>query len=651
MIDSKKKFYVTTPIYYVTAKPHLGSLYSTLLADVAARWHKLRGYNTFFLTGTDEHGQKVAEAAAKAGKQPQEFVDSFIDNYKDMWHKYEIEYNEFIRTTDTAHVKAVQEWLKRLQESGAIYKSYYTGYYCTPCETFVTEKDASLQENEQEPVCPSCSRATAAVSEESYFFKLSEYQDKLLKFYKENPDFITPRERFNEVISFVKGGLRDLSISRTTVSWGIPFPEDTKHVTYVWADALNNYITAIGYGNPARQEELTYWWPADMQVMGKDIVRFHAVYWPAFLMASGLELPKKLLVHGWIKVNNQKMSKSLGNAVDPQVLLDTYGAEPIRYYLTRHMAITQDAEFSIEDLEQRITSDLANDLGNLLNRMVTLAHKFDAYKVNAPQSWDTKELALRASCYSMLELFALDMQEGYFYRALNSLWKFINDVNGYFHEQEPWKVIKTDRARFEQILSATCHSLEAIGILLSPVLPNKMAELLTSIGVTLAPGNDMVADLTSNPWNKKFMLHKIDNLFEKHQPEKIATEQQETATPVQPLAVELPAVNSITIDDFAKIMLLIGTIEQCEEVAKSDKLYKLQVNFGSYGIRQILSGIRQHFTPEELLNKQSIFVYNLEPRKLMGNESQGMMLLAENAEKKLTRATVEYSVPNGTRLK
>ena len=659
MIDSKKKFYVTTPIYYVTAKPHLGSLYSTLLADVAARWHKLCGYDTFFLTGTDEHGQKVAEAAAKAQKEPQAFVDSFIDNYKDMWHKYEIDYNAFIRTTDRSHVTAVQEWLRKLQKSGAIYKAYYTGFYCTPCETYVTDKDGSQQAGQEAPSCPSCNRATAAVSEESYFFKLSKYQDRLLEFYKENPDFITPRERFNEVISFVKSGLKDLSISRTTVSWGIPFPDDTKHVTYVWADALNNYITAIGYGNISRQEEFNYWWPADMQVMGKDIVRFHAVYWPAFLMASGLQLPKKLLVHGWIKVNNQKMSKSLGNAVDPQVLLDTYGAEPIRYYLTRHMAITQDAEFSIEDLEQRITSDLANDLGNLLNRMVTLAHKFDAYEITAPVNWGAKELALQDSCKNMLKLFVSDMHEGYFYRALNNLWKFINDVNGYFHEQEPWKVVKTDKVRFEQILSATCHSLETIGILLSPVMPSKMAELLASIGASRAleiPGKNIVSDLSSNPWNKKFMLHKIGNLFEKHQPDKQALDGQQ-AVPQAQTAPDTPEVKPVTpvapvtIDDFAKIMLLVGTIEQCEEVAKSDKLYKLQVNFGEYGMRQILSGIRQHFKQEELLHKQSIFVYNLEPRKLMGNESQGMMLLGENAEKKLVRATVEFSVPNGTRLK
>ena len=366
-MDNQHKFYVTTPIYYPTSRPHLGHLYSTLLADVAARWHKLRGYKTFFMTGTDEHGQKIAEAAAKAHKTPKEFVDSFIDAYKELWNSYDIVYDYFARTTDEHHIKAVQQWIRQLQASGDIYKSYYTGFYCTPCETYVTEKDEQppLEEG-MAPVCGMCSRETVYIKEESYFFRLSAYQDRLLAFYEENLDFIVPAERLNEVISFVKGGLKDLSISRTTVSWGIPFPDDPKHVSYVWADALNIYITAVGFGNEARREEFNFWWPADLQIMGKDIVRFHAVYWPAFLMATGLAEPKQLLVHGWFKVNQQKMSKSFGNVVDPQTLLSAYGADAVRYYLIRHMAITQDSEFSIIDLEQRISSDLANDLGNLL---------------------------------------------------------------------------------------------------------------------------------------------------------------------------------------------------------------------------------------------------------------------------------------------
>ena len=352
------------------------------------------------------------------------------------------------------------------------------------------------------------------VSEESYFFRLSAYQGRLLEFYEENPDFIVPPERLNEVISFVKQGLKDLSISRTTVKWGIPFPDDSNHVTYVWADALNNYITAVGYGNPLREQEFNFWWPADMQILGKDILRFHAIYWPAFLMASDLKLPKKLVVHGWLKVDNQKMSKSFGNVVDPKILLDKYGADPIRYYLTRYMAITQDSEFSIPDLEQRINSDLANDLGNLLNRMTALAYKRDLYEVRPPQNWDVKSLALRDSFWDMLELFQSDMEEGYFYKAIANLSKFVSQVNAYFHSKEPWK--ENDSIKFEEIISATAHSLYSIAILLWPVMPTKMVELMKSLGINFElKEQDLIAELDENPWNKVFILSKIENLFQK----------------------------------------------------------------------------------------------------------------------------------------
>jgi len=645
--NKSKKFYVTTPIYYVTAKPHLGSLYSTLLADIAARWHKLKGCKTFFLTGTDEHGQKVAEAAFKNNMAPQDFVDSFINDFKQTWYDYGISYDYFIRTTDENHVKAVQAWIKRLKEKGDIYKSYYTGFYCTPCETFVTEKD---QEDSKTPDCSSCNRQTSLVSEESYFFKLSSYQDKLLKFYEENADFVVPNERLNEVISFVKQGLKDLSISRTTVKWGIPFPDDSQHVTYVWADALNNYITAIGYGNPAKEEEFNFWWPADLQILGKDIVRFHAIYWPAFLMASDLQIPKKLLVHGWIKINNQKMSKSLGNAIDPKILLDKYGADAIRYYLARYMAITQDSEFSISDLEHRINADLANDLGNLLNRMVTLAQKKDLFEIKPPQNWGIKALALRDAFWDSLELFESEMEEGYFYKALAHLAKFISQVNAYFHAQEPWR--EKDPLKFEEIISATCHSLYSVAVLLWPVMPNKMVELLKSLGVNfeLKEGQDLITELDDNPWNKTFILNKIDNLFQKIE---IQKEEMEPAIKPQNVINEevKPEVANITIQDFTNVMLLVGTIESCESIKGSDKLYKLGVNFGSYGIRQVLSGIKLQFAPEQLIARQAVFVYNLEPRKMMGLESQGMILTATGFDQALHLVSPGTLVPNGTRLK
>ncbi len=629
-----KKFYVTTPIYYVTAKPHLGSLYSTLLADVAARWHKLRGDKTFFLTGTDEHGGKIAQAAKKVGKVPKEFVDSFIDAYKDMWHKYDIRYDHFIRTTDESHVKAVQQWLRKLQQTGDIYKSHYTGYYCTPCETYVT---GDYSKEDEAPRCLSCDRVTVYIAEESYFFRLSAYQDRLLKFYEEHPDFIIPSERSHEVLSFVKSGLKDLSISRTTISWGIPFPDDPGHVTYVWADALNNYITAIGYASEAKKGEFHFWWPADMQVIGKDIVRFHAVYWPAFLMAAGLDVPKHLLVHGWITVNQQKMSKSFGNVVDPQLLLDAYGKDAVRYYLIRHMAITQDSEFSTMDLEQRISSDLANDLGNLLNRVVTLAHKHELYEIRPPKNWGAQGLNLRDAFWSMLDTYSLDMEDGYFYRALQGLWKFIHEVNAYFHNAEPWKI--TDKERFEEVISATCHSLHAIGILLLPVMPAKMEVMLKSLGVTTDFQGDLVQTLSENPWTKTFLLTKIPALFEKYEPEQIATKEAPEA--------QIPV---ISFDDFVKVALMVGTIDRCEEVKGSDKLLALQVNFGPHGMRQILAGVKKSLAPADLQGKQAVFTFNLAPRKMMGFESQGMLLVARDEENTLTIVAPTAVVPDGTRL-
>lgn len=638
----QKKCYVTTPIYYVTAKPHLGSLYSTLIADVIARHAKLQGKDAFFLTGTDEHGQKVAEAAQKAGTSPKIFVDSFIDAYKTAWNRYEIQYDAFIRTTDIHHVKAVQEWIVRLQKQGDIYKALYEGWYCTPCETFVTEKESEVKG--QAPTCPSCGRETKALSEETYFFKLSAYQDKLLAFYEQNPDFILPKERMKEVVNFVKEGLRDLSISRTTVTWGIPFPGDEKHVTYVWADALNNYITAIGYGQEDKQKEFAKWWPADVQVMGKDIVRFHAIYWPAFLMASGLPLPKHLLVHGWILVDKNKMSKSLGNVVDPMYLFEQYGADAVRYYLMRQMAVTHDSNFSIEDLERHIETDLANDLGNLLNRMSSLAEKQHIFDIKHPDIWSESAMELRSACWDMLEEFERYMAEYQFHMALASAWKFINKANAYFHSQEPWKLAKSNPAAFAEVLSATCHSLHVIGYILWPVMPQKMEQLLASLGRPFNLEEDKIEKLEFGNWNKEFLLRKIDTLFIKPEPKEETMEIKEEQKPV------VAPSDEITIDDVMKVQMVVGTVEKCETLEASDKLYVLQVNFGDKGVRQILSGVRKSFTPEELIGKQGVFAFNLKPRKMLGLESQGMMLFAKDTEGRMVIATVGGPVANGTRL-
>lgn len=646
---AKQTYYITTPIYYGTAKPHLGSLYSTLIADVVNRWQKINGKDTFFLTGTDEHGQKIAQAAAQAGKSPKEFVDSFIAAYQETWDAYHITYNKFIRTTDAYHIKGVQDFITKLLATGDIYKANYSGWYCTPCETFVTESSGehSAKSAAKGPQCPSCGRDTVAVSEETYFFKLSAYQDKLLKFYKDNPDFIVPRERAQEVISFVESGLKDLSISRTTISWGVPFPKDPKHVVYVWVDALCNYITAVGYGDASKAKELAKWWPADLHVIGKDIVRFHAVYWPAFLMAAGLTPPKRLLVHGWIKVNAQKMSKSLGNVVDPLALVQQYGCEPIRYYLMRHLAINQDGDFNIQDVEKRISSDLANDLGNLLQRMVSLADQYGMHQITAPKKWSPKAIELRDNAWNALEEYELHMNNYEFHRALAQLWKFINQVNAYFHEQEPWKVIKHNPEQFREIISAVCHSLSMIATLLWPVMPEKMVALLESLGQPFKPDQDTLEELDLETWHKTFTLSKIPALFQKYE---IAV------APIEPdgTVSKSPSASNdalVQIEDVLKIELRVGTITTAVIVPKSDKLIRMEVDFGPHGKRQILAGIRASYQPEELVGKQAVFIFNLKPRMMLGFESQGMMLVAEDASGKVKITLIEGLVPNGSRLR
>ena len=641
-MDKLKKFYVTTPIYYVTARPHLGTLYTTILADVVARWNQLQGKKTFLLTGTDEHGQKVAKAAEKAAKSPKEFVDGFIDAYQSTWRDYEVEYDHFIRTTDPYHEKAVQGWIKMLIDKGDIYKSFYEGWYCSQCELFITEKDL---EKGHIPSCPDCKREAEKVEEECYFFKLSKYQDQLLAFYEQNPDFVAPKERLNEVVNFVKDGLKDLSISRTKIKWGIPFPDDDAHVTYVWADALNNYITAVGYGQSDKKEQFDFWWPADLHIMAKDILRFHAVYWPAFLIASDLPLPKRMLVHGWITVDKKKMSKSLGNVVDPNALKDLYGAEPVRYYLVKQLGINQDGDFSTQDLEQKISSDLANDLGNLLNRMVTLAQKNEVKTVEPPEIWSESALELRTESLNTLADFQSYMSDYQFHMALARLWKFINKVNAFFHSQEPWKLAKKDKNAFLQVISATAHSLRFVAVLLWPIMPNKMELLLSSLGQTFSVDKKVLEELSLGNWNKTFTLQKIDTLFKKY--ESVKKKQEK---PVMKKEEIEKKSEYIKIDDFAKVHLVVGTIEKAEEVEKSDKLLKLLVDCGTYGKKQIFAGVKKFYKPEELIGKQGIFVANLKPRKMMGSESQGMMLFAEGADK-LQMVTVADNVLNGTRLR
>ena len=653
----KNRFYVTTPIYYITAAPHIGTLYSTVIADAVKRYHQLAGEETFFLTGTDEHGQKIVQAAEKQNKDPQSFVDGFIDSYKSMWSRYNISYDYFMRTTNIDHKKAVQLWLQKLLEQGDIYKDFYTGWYCTPCETFVTEKD-----NEggiDKPVCPDCARETTKISEECYFFKLSKYQDRLLDFYEKNPHWVTPKERLNEVISFVKEGLKDLSVSRTTISWGIPFPGDDKHVTYVWADALNNYITAVGYGDDAKKDLFDACWPADVQILGKDILRFHAVYWPAFLMASNLELPKQLLVHGWLKIDKEKMSKSRGNAVDPELLAREYGVDEIRYYLLRKMAVTQDSEFSIADIEQSIHSELSNDLGNLLHRFSTLTEKYECTSLSAPSSWNDDCLSLQAAIQKMVQETQDFIHQGFMHRAVSAVWESVNRVNSFVHQQEPWKQAKQDREKFLQTMSAIAHGLHAIATMLWPVMPKKMEQLLSSIGVHFVVGQDYVTKL-QQPWQSCFVVQKIDPLFAKYDTKNKTVEgvqmlddqknQVVAVNDQQKAATTAETTDYITIQDLMKVDLRIGQIVEAVVVEGSEKLLKLQVDFGTLGRRQIFSGIRKYYAADQLIGRQGVFVVNLKPRKMMNELSEGMMLFAAGEEDTLNMLQPDNTSINGAKI-
>lgn len=624
------KYYITTPIYYATAKPHLGSLYSTVLADICARWHKMQGYQTFFLTGTDEHGQKIAAAAEKLNLSPKELLDKSVPEYKKVWQKFEINYNKFIRTTDNQHKATVQKWLKNLLDKNLIYKNIYEGWYCTPCETFVKDAPKDVQNIK----CSSCERDTQFLQEEAYFFRLSLFQDKLLNFYKQNPGFIIPPERFQEVINFVESGLKDLCISRASVSWGIPFPDDEKQTVYVWADALSNYITAIGYLNPDNANDFNLWWPADIQVMGKDIVRFHAVYWLAFLMALDLPLPKNLLVHGWIKVDNQKMSKSLGNVVDPEVLFKNYGPEAVRYYLASHIAINHDSEFSIEGLESTINSDLVNGLGNLLNRSNSLAFSNNITFLKS----DNYNLEIKADVDKIIDSLINYWKKYQLHLVISDIKKIIDLANRYFHNSEPWKLAKQDPEKFKEVLVTTFNILRVTAHLLSPILPKKMSELLAVLGIEFYQGTDLIKYLKD--WSHDFVLTKSAPLFTKIE----VKEMQEKE--VKEIKEEY-----LDIKDFAKVKIAVGKILECKVVEGSDKLVIMQVDCGEFGTRQILSGVRPFIMPEDLVDKHALFVVNLKPRKVMGHESQGMMLSAasiKNDSRTLARIVLADDVKVGS---
>jgi len=624
--------YITTPIYYVNGEAHIGHAYTTFIADTMARYERLKGEDTFFLTGTDEHGQKIEESAKKAGKSTKEFADEISATFKNLWDEFGISYDKFIRTTDEEHMRGVQKAFEVMYEKGDIYKDFYEGHYCVSCETFFPE--TQLVDGE---FCPDCGRSTSVVKEESYFFKLSNYEDKLLKYYEEHPDFIMPKSRANEVINFVKGGLRDLSVTRTSFSWGVKMPKsigDDKHVMYVWLDALLNYITALGYGG---NEEKMHYWPADVHFVGKDILRFHAIYWPAFLMSLDLPLPKHIGAHGWWTRDGEKMSKSKGNVVSPKEVADAYGVENLRYFMLREVPFGQDGDFSQRAFIDRINSELSNDLGNLLNRIIGMSGKYSDFVIDSKDvvKYHTKEIEAMNAVLDSLDAFMEKLQP---HRYLEELWKLFAIGNGIIQESEPWAKMKNgqeDEALATVALVA--NILARAAVMLHPVMPNTTKIIADAMSFTIDTKSYEKLILNKELLDT-FTIEKVPPLFprvdEPLMPEAPKAEpnppKEEKKEAKKEEAKEED--NLIEIGQFFETSLKVGTVVEAEEVPKSKKLLKLQVDLGEESPRQIVAGIKEFYSPDDLLNTQVCVVANLKPAKLMGMMSAGMLLAAKDED-------------------
>lgn len=651
-----KKYYITTPIYYASGDLHIGHSYTTLAADAISRYKRLRGYDVFFLTGTDEHGLKIQRKAESLGMEPKDFTDRIVAKIKALWQVLDISYDKFIRTTDDDHERTVQWIFKRLYDNQDIYKKNYESWYCVGCESFYTETQARSFPG---MICPDHGKPLERVQEESYFFRLSKYADRLLAHIDANPDFIQPVSRRNEVVQFVKMGLEDLCISRTSFRWGIPVPFDPGSVVYVWIDALANYISAIGY--PFEQEEFEKWWPADVHLIGKEILRFHAVIWPILLMALGLPLPKQVFAHGWLNLGGKKMSKTMGNVVDPAQLVGKYGLDAVRYFVLREVPFGADGDYTEELLIGRINSDLANDLGNLVYRTLTMVKKFCGGKVPASGREEPIDSEFKARCLDLKRLIEEEMDRLHLSSALERVMDVVKGANKYIDEVSPWDLAKSDESRLGTALNYLCECLRISASVLRPFLVRTPALIWSALG--MQEPLDQCSWDSAEEWGVvrpgqvtkrgKPLFPRIED--EETLTTKSAPTKEETAVAAEPTRTQarqnsVPDGNAdeITIDQFRQVDLRVAEVLAAEKVQGADKLLKLKVNVGEEE-RQIVAGVAQYYAPEELVGKQIIIVYNLKPAVIRGNESRGMLLAAKDGEV-LGVLTVDKRVKNGSRI-